>query len=142
MAKPRYCSLPEALTSSRSDGVHSQPDAPWGFDGYCAGGIRGLRDVRVYCVIYEPPQSKAMREYYATVHFDGMLVLTAQDKVTFYKGTAIHVDRMASYSQKAAGRTVLSRTEVHPSCSRRSHNVQGKMGDQSPGFLPPADVTD
>jgi hypothetical protein len=74
--------------------------------------------------------------------FDGMLVLTSKGKVTFYKGTAIHADRMESYSQKAVGRTVMSRTEVHSSCSRRSHNVQGKMGDHSPGFSPPTGVTD
>jgi hypothetical protein len=70
MANPRYCFLPEPLTSSPdSGGLHSQPDAAGGFDGGCAGGVRGLRDVRVYSVIYAPPQSKVMREYYSKVRF-------------------------------------------------------------------------
>jgi hypothetical protein len=66
-----------------------------------------------------------------------MLALTSKDKVTLYKGTALHVDRMSAYGEKAAGRTVMGRTEHHPSCSGRSKNVQGEMGDPTPGFSLP-----
>ena len=66
-----------------------------------------------------------------------MLALTSKNKVTLYKGTALHVDRMASYCEKAAGRKVMGRMEHHPSCSRRSNNVQWEMGDPTPGFSLP-----